>query len=475
MKLFTHKKDLVAAANHRGFYDQLCEALEIAYGWDEETDEEYTGEKALGDYTFAYIIYNTDDNSFNGYPTANSGETQITGDDMLDLILRKNKVLGIQDVFVLAEKLTVEDVQKLLRDFKADTGREEWNQEDAARLLGGIGEELADKYAKVVFYDKHAGLDAVGIDIGDATARLGVKGNNFVCVDAAEFKRLFKDRHGEEEVEETMQIEVPPAFVEEPEINEEAPMPRTQKWTVSTGGYIISNGTAPDTNARVEVLFRCGEIGKDVVDRWRWDQLGSEYDIMGYRILEEDTPSVVVDLDGFIPSTGVCPEGDPRVLVKYRGGFKGEGFATDYRWTNTDSEYDIVGYKVIEDPTEHLSVAPVYNPKPRYRKRRQKPPVGKKTIVRVLYTTQQTYTFKNVAGLQIIEGEKATIEYRREIEEGISEVVATQIEENLLMAIIVEEDGKRSNFLRNIDGTWDFNGSDGTVILGGSKMVRFFA
>lgn len=413
MKLFTHKKDLVAAAHHRGFYDQLCEAIEIAYGWHEETDEEYTGEKALGDYSYAYIIYDTDDNSFNGYQTANSGGTQLTGDEMLDLILRKNNILGIQDVFVLAEKLTVEDVQKLLRDFKADTGREEWNQEDAARLLGGIGEELADKYAKVVFYDKHAGLDAVGIDIGDAAARLGVKGNNFVCVDAAEFKRLFKGRHGEEEVEETMQIGVPPAFVEEPEIDEEAPMPRTQK--------------------------------------------------------------MVVDYGDYIPSTGVCPKGDPRVLVKYRGGFKGEGFATDYRWTDTDSEYDIVGYKVIEDPTEHLSAAPVYDPKPRYRKRRQKPPVGKKTIVRVIYTSQQTYTFKNVSGIQIVEGEKATVEHRREVAEGISETVATQIEADTLIAIIVEEDGKRSNFLRNVDNTWDFQGSDGTVILGGNKLVRFFA
>ncbi|MCD1185411.1 hypothetical protein, partial [Leptospira sp. Pond_2020] len=92
-----------------------------------------------------------------------------------------------------------------------------------------------------------------------------------------------------------------------------------------------------------------------------------------------------------------------------------------------------------------------------------------------------TYTFKNVVDVQVTE-ERVYIQYDREVTEGIKESVTTEIENKLVMAIIVEEskveNGKaytvRDSFLRNIDGTWDYNGHDGTAVKNGKIMGRQF-
>ncbi len=117
--------------------------------------------------------------------------------------------------------------------------------------------------------------------------------------------------------------------------------------------------------------------------------------------------------------------------------------------------------------------APVRNPRPRYRKRaRQKPKVAK-TIVRVLYTTQQVYTFKNVHNVQIID-DKVFIQHEREITEGIKESSESEINGDLVMAVVIHEPGNRSNFFRNIDGTWDFQAENGTVVNSGKQLGRVF-
>lgn len=123
-------------------------------------------------------------------------------------------------------------------------------------------------------------------------------------------------------------------------------------------------------------------------------------------------------------------------------------------------------YGVTEQPA-------VKNPRPRFRKRRRQKATVAKTIVRVLYTTQQVYTFKNVRSVQIID-DKVYIQYERDITEGIKESIESEINSDLVMAVVIHEVGNRSNFFRNIDGTWDFQAEDGTVINSGKQLGRVF-
>lgn len=125
---------------------------------------------------------------------------------------------------------------------------------------------------------------------------------------------------------------------------------------------------------------------------------------------------------------------------------------------------------------EHYGIteqATAKNPRPRYRKRNRQKPTVAKTIVRVLYTTQQVYTFKNVRSVQIID-DKVYIQYERDITEGIKENSESEINSDLVMAVVIHEVGNRSNFFRNIDGTWDFQAEDGTVINSGKQLGRIF-
>lgn len=125
---------------------------------------------------------------------------------------------------------------------------------------------------------------------------------------------------------------------------------------------------------------------------------------------------------------------------------------------------------------EHYGIteqATAKNPRPRYRKRNRQKPTVAKTIVRVLYTTQQVYTFKNVRSVQIID-DKVYIQYERDITEGIKESSESEINSDLVMAVVIHEVGNRSNFFRNIDGTWDFQAEDGTMINSGKQLGRVF-
>lgn len=116
---------------------------------------------------------------------------------------------------------------------------------------------------------------------------------------------------------------------------------------------------------------------------------------------------------------------------------------------------------------------PKRNPRPRYRKRSRQKPTVAKTIVRVLYTTQQTYTFKNVLSVQIID-DKVYIQHEREITKGIRESSESEINGDLVMAVVIHEVGSRANFFRNIDGSWDYQAEDGTVINSGKQLGRIF-
>jgi len=135
---------------------------------------------------------------------------------------------------------------------------------------------------------------------------------------------------------------------------------------------------------------------------------------------------------------------------------------------NIDIETDNVGDVAIS-----VTPAPKHDPRPRYRKRRRQKPTVAKTIVRVLYTTQQVYTFKNVNSVQII-NDKVYIQYEQDITEGIKQSSEVEINGDLVMAVVIHEVGNRSNFFRNIDSTWDFQAEDGTVINSGKQLGRIF-
>lgn len=197
--------------------------------------------------------------------------------------------------------------------------------------------------------------------------------------------------------------------------------------------------------------------------------------------VEENTFEVEEYVEEYLPNPGFPPEGNPYVKIVCRNGQTFTGPADDMGWRvdeNHPDNWDLVKYMIVPrvakvEAVRDDVVAPVYAPKPRYRKTRQKPPVGKKPVVRILYTTQQTYMFKNVDSVQVT-GEKVYIQYARNIAEGIVESVVSEIDSNLLLAVVIEENGHRDNFLANIDGSWDYQGHDGTAVKGGKLMGRQF-
>lgn len=451
---FARKQEVVEAARRANVYDKLCEGIEKLYGWYEEDDPEFTGDHAMSDMAFPFISYNASSGEINGttksdyFPDAE----QVTGGYMLDLILKKSGLLGIEDVFVDADSLSVEDVVKLLVDFKSATGKSFWQPEDAARLkkvdpdLEKMPQYKGKQFRKVIFFDRQAGLDAVHIEVGDLprphSAATGER--HLVEVTAQEFQKLYSTK-----------LFVPTSIVEE----EEQFVAEDTEFE-----YLPNTGVMPSEDF-VQVRFNNGktEVAKGTVFNWSVDNNHDleEWAIKEYFILPR-TAKYNYHNGGHRPCGG-------HVKVLFRDGTTDSGSATHFTWGHHEQDRDIVGW------------LPTNNPKPRYRKRRQKPPVGKKSVVRVLYTTQQTYTFKNVVDVQVTE-ERVYIQYDREVTEGIKESVTTEIENKLVMAIIVEEskveNGKaytvRDSFLRNIDGTWDYNGHDGTAVKNGKIMGRQF-
>lgn len=157
--------------------------------------------------------------------------------------------------------------------------------------------------------------------------------------------------------------------------------------------------------------------------------------------------------------------------------FFNDGYGIDgYKGGITGNQMLVSYEEFLKLLKEHYGItdqATVKNPRPRYRKRNRQKPAVAKTIVRVLYTTQQVYTFKNVRSVQIID-DKVYIQYERDITEGIKENSESEINSDLVMAVVIHEVGNRSNFFRNIDGTWDFQAEDGTVINSGKQLGRVF-
>jgi hypothetical protein len=186
------------------------------------------------------------------------------------------------------------------------------------------------------------------------------------------------------------------------------------------------------------------------------------------RFLEEEQINGIPE--GFIYHDGKSAVGDKdrKVKIVVREGDVLDGRVGEFRWNHYGNDRDIVAYRLLDDEP-----APALNPRPRYRKRSRQKPTVAKTIVRVLYTTQQVYTFKNVRSVQVIDG-TVYIQHEREVTEGIKESIETEIDEKLLMAVVIHDVGNRSSFLRNIDGSWDYQAEDGTVINGGKQLGRIF-
>lgn len=126
-----------------------------------------------------------------------------------------------------------------------------------------------------------------------------------------------------------------------------------------------------------------------------------------------------------------------------------------------------------EEEIKEADEAPQRNPKPRYRKRNRQKRNAAKTIARVIYKDQKTYTFKNLLSIQIIDG-KVYIQHEKDVAEGIKESVETEIDVELVMAVVIHEVGNRATFFQNITGTWDFHNDDGTVIVSAQQLGRVF-
>ena len=191
---------------------------------------------------------------------------------------------------------------------------------------------------------------------------------------------------------------------------------------------------------------------------------------LGEETMTDKKEEILAIPEGYTPHSGqgfVADKGR-KVEIVVREGEILDGRVGEFRWNHYGNNRDIVAYRFLDSEP-----APVRNPRPRYRKRSRQKPTVAKTIVRVLYTTQQVYTFKNVRSVQIID-DKVYIQHERDITEGIKESSESEINGDLVMAVVIHEVGNRSNFFRNIDGTWDFQAEDGTVINSGKQLGRVF-
>lgn len=190
---------------------------------------------------------------------------------------------------------------------------------------------------------------------------------------------------------------------------------------------------------------------------------------------------------------GECPV-ERTVLVEYNMLGYGKthvAAAGSLRWKHINSSTDIVAYRVVSETTKpvtavvdvHVTVPAVPHkvpvttrkfteqPRPRFRKRRQRQVRGKKPLVRIIYTDQSTYTFKNVKQVQVYDN-KVYIAYQRQVAEGIVENAEVEIDGALLMGIVVQQGKNNAQIFHNIDKTWDFFDEHGTVIRGAFNITR---
>lgn len=184
---------------------------------------------------------------------------------------------------------------------------------------------------------------------------------------------------------------------------------------------------------------------------------------------------------------GECPVApDAMVMVEMRCEAKEERQADQLRWTHIKSDAvpgmgDIMAYYVtkpseLEKPRMMMVAAksdPVQRKaSPRFRKPRKPVPKQKQTIVRVLYTSQQTYTVKHVSNVVVEAKEAINIAHSREITEGIRDQVFTVIDPELVMALIIIEPESTTTLFRNIDGSWEAADKTGLVAEGATRITK---
>lgn len=110
------------------------------------------------------------------------------------------------------------------------------------------------------------------------------------------------------------------------------------------------------------------------------------------------------------------------------------------------------------------------SPKPRFRRPRKPVPTRSVSYVRIIYTTQQVYTLKNVSALTVQE-DAINIVRNNVITEGIEEKIMSVIDPKLVMAIIINEPKGVTTLFRNIHGTWETQ-VDGLTSDGCTRITK---
>lgn len=106
-----------------------------------------------------------------------------------------------------------------------------------------------------------------------------------------------------------------------------------------------------DPDTIVEVMLSNGSV---VVNRragdWNWRTSNSNGDIIAYRVVEPPKPKVKIP-EGFTPwDGGERPiPGDTRFEMILRNGYMFTGLSSSCRWWHNNMHNDIIAYRVIED------------------------------------------------------------------------------------------------------------------------------
>lgn len=192
---------------------------------------------------------------------------------------------------------------------------------------------------------------------------------------------------------------------------------RSEKFDVSQGFGLINGRRTmywEDTPSKPRTPFEtwCAEKGYDPKGCFVYDMDLSDLDDLSFpdsgkfTIIDDDTTS--------------CPR------------FVDENGFSHYEYFNSPFS----GVVMKQEQTEKAKIA-----KPRFHKKRQKPPVRQKTDVVIQYMTGHTYTIKNVNSVSV--GEKDTIiTTLQKIEDGIFAERNFTIDSDLVAKLTVKSPGK---------------------------------
>ena len=102
-------------------------------------------------------------------------------------------------------------------------------------------------------------------------------------------------------------------------------------------------------STEVEVMHADGSISSSLARDLCWLNSEDEYRIIAYRVLQEEKPKMKIP-EGFTPCEGgECPVPGERVDVILRNGNRGPCTATALKWSHSGSDGDIFAYRVIEE------------------------------------------------------------------------------------------------------------------------------